>query len=76
MVVRGWKRGHRIIYDFVTRIWKYEDNGEPASVQRTCIRCNKLPTVEGHDACLGTIPDVEYACCGHGVIKPYQWKKK
>jgi hypothetical protein len=33
-----------------------------------CIKCKKLPTKEGHDGCLGTLPDdtIMNACCGHG----------
>jgi hypothetical protein len=26
---------------------------------------------EGHDACLGTLPGVRAACCGHGKTKGY-----
>lgn len=32
-----------------------------------CGYCDKPNTPEGHDACLGTIPNVMNACCGHGV---------
>jgi hypothetical protein len=31
-----------------------------------CELCGQLPTPEGHDACLGTLPGVKFACCGHG----------
>lgn len=32
-----------------------------------CARCNKGPTREGHDGCLGTLPGlIMNACCGHG----------
>ena len=31
-----------------------------------CGFCGKPNTKEGHDACLGTLPDVMNACCGHG----------
>lgn len=33
-----------------------------------CSKCGLLPTVEGHDGCLGTLPDAQImnACCGHG----------
>jgi hypothetical protein len=34
-----------------------------------------MPTSEGYDACLGFIPGVESACCGHGVEEPYQMTK-
>jgi hypothetical protein len=31
-----------------------------------CAHCKKLPTPEGHDGCLGTLPNIMNACCGHG----------
>lgn len=32
-----------------------------------CAKCNKGPTIEGHDGCLGTLPgNIMNACCGHG----------
>lgn len=36
-----------------------------------CVKCGKLPTKENHDACLGTLPGVVDACCGHGVTEAY-----
>jgi len=32
----------------------------------TCGFCGLHDTPEGHDGCLGTLPNVEEACCGHG----------
>lgn len=34
-----------------------------------------MPTPDGHDACLGELPGVKYACCGHGVEPPTVVKK-
>lgn len=33
-----------------------------------CAKCGLLPTKEGHDGCIGLLPDnnVMNACCGHG----------
>jgi len=32
-----------------------------------CNKCNKPPTKEGHDGCLGVLQgNVRNACCGHG----------
>lgn len=58
--------------------WYYADNDELAiccsdNLQeqiwnpRPCPKCNELPTMEGCDACLGYIPGVYAACCGHGI---------
>ena len=45
------------------------DTGE--SVEKTwrgrfCGRCSQPTPASGHDACLGTLPGVMNACCGHG----------
>lgn len=66
---RGKLRGHPIRYN--GNDWRYEDTDEKtvgASV-RPCGFCDAMATKEGHDACLGTIPDVANACCGHGESK-------
>lgn len=31
-----------------------------------CKHCNLERTPEGHDGCLGALPGVMNACCGHG----------
>lgn len=65
------ERGHEVYYDYEGKTWRYSDNHEPAIGKRACKRCSALPTVEGHDACLGKIEGVTSACCGHGVIKSF-----
>lgn len=69
MTVRSFQRGHRI--EFVNNNWIYSDTKESVSKERACIRCGKVPTKEGHDACLGTIEGITSACCGHGVEEGY-----
>lgn len=50
--------------------WVYSDTGKPvAGDKRECGHCHRLPTAEDHDACLGELPGVMNACCGHGVSK-------
>ena len=61
-------RGHKIIF---LGQWVYADNKEPITQERPCIRCGKMPTKEGYDACLGYIPGVKSACCGHGIEIPF-----
>lgn len=62
----GRLRGHRIA--FVGGRWIYRDTGEPtAGNPRECGHCGRANTPEGHDGCLGTLPFVKNACCGHGV---------
>jgi hypothetical protein len=63
------QRGHEISY--TGSEWVYSDTREPITVERPCIRCGKLPTEEGYDACLGHINGARSACCGHGVTSPF-----
>lgn len=39
---------------------------DPYPPVRACIECNMVPTPEGYDACLGYLPGIVSACCGHG----------
>lgn len=68
MAARSRLRGHPIIWD---EGWVYEDSGQGIDDGRPCLHCNRFPTKEGHDACLGYIPGVTSACCGHGVGKMF-----
>lgn len=82
MTVFAYKRGHEITTVGSTvddTDWRWADTGEPIqNDERPCTRCGCLPTLDGHDACLGDIPEAIAACCGHGVGKayvlyPYEW---
>jgi len=64
-------RGHLIYWDEADNCWRYDDTDELAEHDRPCIRCGRLPTPEGYDACLGFRSNVSAACCGHGVEKGY-----
>lgn len=47
----------------------FTDTGEPTVEtweRRPCGECGLSRTSEGHDGCLGTLPGVINACCGHG----------
>jgi hypothetical protein len=62
-------RGHPIYFD--GEVWCYKDSGEPTvdtHKERPCGSCGEHATAEGHDHCLGTLPGVMNACCGHGVM--------
>ena len=37
--------------------------------ERNCGFCGKCNTLEGHDGCLRTLPNIMNACCGHGIEK-------
>jgi len=47
----------------------YCDSKEPVAETHTlkpCGNCGRGYTKEGHDGCIGTLPNVMNACCGHG----------
>lgn len=55
--------------EVVDKEWVFSDTGKPTvGSDRSCGHCHRRQTVEGHDACLGTLPEVKNACCGHGRI--------
>ena len=73
MTAYGYMRGHRIEYSETEQKWYYADTGKFIDLdhERPCTLCHKLPTPEGYDACLGELPGVLNACCGHGVEDGY-----
>lgn len=69
-MVTGFSRGHPIQY--LNGQWVYTNDGTPIDQEeRPCVRCGRMPTPEGYDACLGFIPGATSACCGHGVQEGY-----
>ncbi len=61
-------RGNEIC--IVKGISYYSDTKEPVAETHTtkpCGNCGKGYTKEGHDGCIGTLPNVMNACCGHGI---------
>lgn len=68
MTARSKLRGHPIYWDGDR--FRYEDDDTPTVdgwKTRPCGHCGLVSTSEGHDPCLGTLPGVANACCGHGV---------
>lgn len=65
MTVHSMYRGHPICWTQGGG-WVYTDGGEPASVEKPCTCCGELAEPEGPDPCLGRLPGVRAACCGHG----------
>jgi len=72
-MVTGYERGNPIKY--INSKWVYEDGTPIENEKRPCVRCGCMPTPEGYDACLGFIPGVVSACCGHGVEDGYVLKE-
>jgi hypothetical protein len=69
-MITGYKRRHKYFHDG-DKTEYYLDNKEPLEKERPCIRCGRMPTPEGHDACLGRLTGVKWACCGHGKKEGY-----
>jgi len=66
----SYLNGNKIKY--VSGAWFYEDNSHVnLNSIKPCPKCGKTPTSEGHDACIGNLPGVSYACCGHGNHRGY-----
>lgn len=70
MTMQCYHHGHLIEQRWPFGPWVYADDGTPMEAIRPCPRCGRPPTPEGHDACLGTLPGIRSACCGHGVTEP------
>ena len=62
----GKFRGYQI--ELTDGDWVYSDTGLLVSEDklRVCGYCNKKDERNGVDACLGMLPGVSNACCGHG----------
>lgn len=62
----NYLRGNPIILN--NGNWVYSDTMEPTIGNlRECGQCKKPKTKEGHDWCLGELPNIMNACCGHGI---------
>ena len=77
IVERGFFRGHPVWVLEGEDCERYADDLTPTvdtdgeSVERPCIQCGLLATSDGADPCLGMLPGVWSACCGHGIEEPY-----
>ena len=63
-------RGHLILWDNFGQRWIFASDSSEIAKERPCVKCGRMPTPEGYDACLGYVPGVISACCGHGVSDP------
>lgn len=65
-------RGHKI--EWLNGQYVFSDTKESTVDTwhaRPCGHCGRHNTAEGHDGCLGTLPGVMNACCGHGHDEAY-----
>lgn len=62
-------RGHEIEWDERQNAFVFLGTREPTietHKDRPCGNCGLHKTPEGHDGCLGMLPGIMNACCGHG----------
>lgn len=84
MVAKSRIRGHEIYYDPKLEVWKYvEDDSLVNKVElnfnneysdeldKRCPRCKMINKFDAPDYCLGYLPGVSNACCGHGENEGY-----
>jgi len=69
MTAKSYQRGYET--EYVDGKWIYSDEKIPISIERPCKKCGEMPTPEGYDTCLGYIPGITSACCGHGIVKGF-----
>jgi hypothetical protein len=61
------RRGHPVHFDWDRNCFMDCRTEKIVDINKLqCPACELFPTAEGHDACLGTIPGIIAACCGHG----------
>jgi hypothetical protein len=62
-------RGHDIYFD--GEAWRFCDNNDPlpgwGGPFRPCANCSEMMNDHEADHCLGALPGVDNACCGHGM---------
>ena len=71
MTARSFFRGHPTEWDEENKRWVYSDTKETADFSniRPCKNCGVTfqgSNVGEADTCLGELPGVDNACCGHG----------
>ena len=66
MTAKGKWRGHDI--DYRGDGWHYSDTGQsvPDNPGRECGHCQLPNRDDDCDPCIGKLPGVANACCGHG----------
>lgn len=72
MSATSYNHGAPIEFDYLNNQWAYlDDKISILNNPRLCPKCSKMPTEEGYDGCLGKLPGILEACCGHGIRKGY-----
>lgn len=68
-------RGRLAWWCEATETWRWQDTDAPAAgwggEERPCPQCGALADAGGPDPCMGVLPGVSAACCGHGRLDGY-----
>ena len=78
-MIKSTYRGNTIIYNEKKKIWEFEDKLDSdtftsdISKYRTvkCPNCQNYIERGAPDHCIGHLPEVVSACCGHGKKRGY-----
>lgn len=78
-MIRSKYRGNTIIYNEKTKIWEFEDKldstFQTADINKyskvKCPNCQNYIKKDEPDHCIGYLPEVVSACCGHGKKRGY-----
>lgn len=65
MAARSNSAGRGVHWNESTERWVFTDNGKPVG-DRTCKERGAFVSSIKPDPCLGKLPGVKHACCGHG----------
>ena len=69
-MVTGYSLGYQI--EYLNNQWVYSDTKESIIDNiRPCKYCGHYPIIHRYDYCLGKLPNVTSACCGHNIEKSY-----
>lgn len=66
MTITASIRGNKVTWDVDLQEWLFDDGVATKGEMRACTYCHRSPDEVGRDPCLGYIPAVSSACCGHG----------
>ena len=73
MTAKAYFRGHPTFWDEESKEWRFVDNNNIVWKEydtRPCKKCGRVFKGSNNgdpDPCLGDLPGVDNACCGHGV---------
>lgn len=71
MEKKKYGRFGREIYEKENGEWFWKEDDTSILIDKSCPKCHLFPLKYEVDPCLGLLPGVEHACCGHGIHNGY-----